>query len=304
MKVDSITFENLLRFYRFYEALALYDAYYERAADLNEKYGDLGDALDMAWVPLVFHCSYFKNLESIFRDGMLLPAKNKDGTRKTYISLTELPITELTRFRSLRPEPFEVAIGFPRALLEKRGLFQPAYLKHATEDVKSKFTDAPPGYVELKDDLGAFHEVRIPDSLRLDDAVWVLSSRRNEVTRKLDLPELKPIRERGLAISFWHPSHQKEMIREPVFRKVTSDSIECHGKHYLPGTEALFEEKEIKPPAGKPFKLKFPKELRSDTLKEGWEGPFSKYEMAAFFFEELQQRFPNRIAEVQPRIEM
>ncbi len=60
-----MNFEKLLRLYRFYEALALYDAYYQRAADLNDEYALLGDALDIAWVPLVFHCTYFKNLEAL-----------------------------------------------------------------------------------------------------------------------------------------------------------------------------------------------------------------------------------------------
>ena len=171
----GMTFEELHRRFRFYEALALYDAYYERAADLNDKYEILGDALDMAWVPLVFHCTYFEKLEGIFEDGELRP---RDG--KSYVALTELPVVELTRFRSLRPKPFEIAIGFPRALLESKGLFQPAYLKHATQEIKDSFKKAPPGYVELEDDLGAMHEVRVPCAVSIDDAVWVLTSKRKE----------------------------------------------------------------------------------------------------------------------------
>lgn len=50
--------------------------------------------------------------------------------------------------------------------------------------------------------------------------------------------------------------------------------------------------------------LRFPKELRPDTLKDNWEGPFSKYEMAEFCFDELKKKFPDRISEVQSRIEM
>jgi hypothetical protein len=299
-----MTFEKMLRLYRFYEALALYDAYYERMSNLGAKGAHLGDALPIAWVPLVFHCTYFENLKGIFSDGHLRP-----GVGKSYVALTELPVTELTRFRSLRPKPFEIAIGFPRALLESKGLFQPAYLKHATQEVRDKFSAVPPGYAELNDDLGALHEVRIPDSIPIDDAVWVLSSRRNEETMKFDLPELEPVTEHGLAVSFWHPSHQEEMIRETVFRKVKRDaqnhleSWESVGKHYLQGMDNHVE-KVINPPAGKPFSLKFPKELRPDTLANGWEGPFSKYEMAAFCFEELKKKFPGRIGEVQPRIKM
>lgn len=304
MKPETITFEKLLRLYYFYEALALYDAYYERASDLNPKYAPIGDALDMAWVPLVFHCTYFERLKRILKDGEIRPGKGK-----SYIALTELSITELTRFQSLRPKPFEVAIGFPRSLLESKGLFQPAYLKHSTQEVKERFREALPGYIELDDDLGALHEVRLPGSLSVDDAVWVLSSKRNETTKKFDLPELKLVSDRELPLSFWHPSHQEGLIREPVFRKVNKNaqgiiiSLKCCGKYYLPGAENKVE-KSINPPAGKPFSLHFPKELRTDTLKDGWEGPFSKYEMAAFLIEEIKRNYPSRISAVQQRIEI
>jgi len=299
-----ITFEELHRKFLFYEALALYDAYYERAAELNEKYTNLGDTLDIAWVPFVFHCTYFSNLEGILHDGEIRPSEGK-----SYVSLTELSVVELTRFRTLRTKPFEVAIGFPRSVLEPLGLFQPAYLKHASQEVKDTFKDTPPGYVELDNDLGALHEVRMPGSIPVGHAVWILSSRRNEETGSLDLSELETLRGCGVAVSFWSASHQEGMIREPVFRKVTRDSqghldsFKSSGKHYLPDMERHVE-RQIRPPAGNPFKLRFPKELRLDTLKEGWEGPFSKYEMAAFCFEELKKSFPDRMDEVKSRIEM
>jgi hypothetical protein len=299
-----MNFQNLLRIYRLYEALALYDAYYERMSNLGERGAHLGDSLPIAWVPLVFHCTYKENLIGVFEKGELRP-----GEGKSYVALTELPITELTRFRSLRANPFEIAIGFPRALLESKGLFQPAYLKHATQEVKDKFSDFPPGYVELDDDLGALHEVRIPGSLPIDDAVWILTSRRNKKTKMPDLCEWTSIKERSIAVSFWHPSHQEGMIREPVFRRVVRDSednlesMDRCGIHYLPDMENHVE-KQINPPTGKSFRLRFPMELRSETLKDGWEGPFSKYEMAAFCFQELKRKFPKRILEVKPRIRM
>ena len=99
------------------------------------------------------------------------------------------------------------------------------------------------------------------------------------------------------------------MIRESVFRKVTKDaqgnieSLECAGKHYLPEMDNHID-KPIRPPVGKEFNLRFPKELRAETLKDGWEGPFSKYEMAAFCFEELEKKFPERINEIQQRIQI
>lgn len=299
-----MTFEKLLRQYRFYEALALYDAYFERMANLGDEHAHLGDALPIAWVPLAFHCTYFKNLKGILRDGEIHPDRDK-----SYVSLTELPTTELTRFLSLRSKPFEVAIGFPRALLEHKGLFQPAYLKHSSAKVKAQFKDVPPGYAELKDDLGALHEVRVPEALPIDDAVWVLSSRRHIRSKALIFPGSKRIKEHGIAVSFWHPSHQEGMIREPVFRKVERDpqkclkSLECIGKHYFRGMDTHID-KTIKPPTGRKFSLRFPKELRTDTLKDGWEGPFSKYEMAEFCLEELKKKFPNRIGAVRQRIQI
>lgn len=294
----------MLRFYRLYEALALYDAYYESMANLGSKGEHLGDALPIAWVPLVFHCTYFKHLSSILRDGVVRPGKNK-----TYVALTELPIPELTRFRSLRHEPFDIAIGFPRALLESKGLFQPAYLKHASSEVKAAFENHPKGYVELNDDLGALHEVRVPGTIPIDEAVWVLSAKRKAKTSVLDLPKLRPIREKGIAISFWHPSHQEGLIKEPVFRKLTRDekgcvvNAECCGKHYLPNM-MNYVDKRIRPPAGNSFKLRFQKETRPDTLRDGWEGPFSKIEMAEFFYQELKKQFPSKIDLIRPRIKI
>jgi len=99
------------------------------------------------------------------------------------------------------------------------------------------------------------------------------------------------------------------MIREQVFCKVTKDakgnieSLESLGKHYLPEMDNHVD-KTIRPPTGRPFSLRFPTELREETLKDGWVGPFSKYEMAAFYFEEIKKRFPNRINEVRPRIQI
>ncbi len=298
-----MTFEKLVRLYRFYEALALYDAYFERMANLGEKGAHLGNALPIAWVPLVFHCTYFDRLQSILRDGEIRPGEGRD-----YVALTEISVTELARFRSLRPKPFDIAIGFPRAQLEGKGLFQPAYLKHAGPEVKARFTDLSPGYVELDDDLGALHEVRVPSSLRIDDAVWVLSSRLHPETQKPNLSELKPVEDLGIAVSFWDPSHQEGMIREPVFRKVKKDgqgnleSLRSVGKHYLPEWDHHID-KLVTLPAGEPFLLRFPKELREENLKNGWKGPFSKYEMAAYCFAELNRNFPGQMDEVRPRIQ-
>lgn len=299
----TVTFELLVRYYRRYEAFALYEAYYERMANLGSEYAHLGDSLPIAWVPLVFHCTHFKSLKRILRDGFIRPRHGK-----SYVSLTELSMTELTRFRSLRPDPFEVALGIPRSVLESRGLFQPAYLKHVDPAVKERFKDLPLGYVELEDDLGALHEVRFPSPIPVDDVVWMLSSRRNEETKALDLPELIQVKKLGISVSFWHPSHQQGIINEPAFRKVTKEGdkikfIECCGKHYLHSVRKSHKAK-IVPPAGRSFEIEFPLEIRPDTLTDEWEGPFSKYEMAVFFYKEIEKNFPERVNEVRPRIKV
>ena len=66
-----MTFEKLLRLYRFYEALALYGRILRAVwQTLGEKGAHLGNALPIAWVPLVFHCTYFDRLQSILREGV------------------------------------------------------------------------------------------------------------------------------------------------------------------------------------------------------------------------------------------
>jgi hypothetical protein len=299
-----MTFEELLRRYRCHEALALYDAYYERMANLKGSNESLGDDLPIAWVPIIFHCTYFDSFKKILEDGFISPGRGKEC-----VSFTDLSVVELTRFRTLRKKPFEVAIGFPRASLEVKGLFQPAYLKHASDAVKERFKDLPSGYVELDDDLGALHEVRVPGNVSINDAVWVLTSDRYKETKIPGIPGVDSNKMRGLSVSFWHPSHQAGMIREPVFRMVTWDkegkltSLKTCGKHYMTKSKD-FVEKMVNPPAGNSFKLRFPKELRNDTLKDGWEGPFSKFEMAEFCYKELKKQFPDRVAEIRPRINL
>ena len=122
-------------------------------------------------MPLVFHGTNLKALTRILGDGQIRPSKCSQC-----VSLTELPITELSRLRSLGSRVSEVAIGFPRVVLEAKGLFQPAYLKHTSDIVKEAFRNLPKGYVEIDQDLGALHEVRVPGSIPLDDAVWILCS--------------------------------------------------------------------------------------------------------------------------------
>ena len=298
-------FDLLLKKYRFYEALAIYDLYYERTADaVRHRYEQrlaLADDRPIAWVPLIFHGTTFEALSGIIQEGSLRPAGGK-----SYVCFTELPIDNLDRLRTLGPRVSEVAIGFPRPVLESAGLYQPAYLKHSPPEVKAAFARLPDGYVELEDDLGALHEVRVPEPVNISEAVWLLSSERNEVTKSLDHPLLKTCQETlGMALSFWHPTHQREMIQEHVYRQVTRDTEErletfaSRGVHYAM-EDAPRVERRVILPAGRSPLLAFPTLPHSN----GWDGPFTKYEMASFLHAELKRSFPKLLSTIRVHIEM
>lgn len=323
-----IAFEKCLRLYRFYEALALYDLYYDRvdAAVERDVPSVMAQDRPLTWVPLVFHCTNLKSLQGILEDGFIHP-----GSDKTYVSFTELPVAELTRMRILGPRTREIAIGFPRALLETRGLFQPAYLMHLPEEIRKQFEGLPPGYVESGDDLGALHEVRINGKISLDDAVWILSSIRNETTGKLDHPILEQCKSRGIALSFWHSTHQEGMLQEPVYRKETRnaggdiESVNCSGAHYFlkdlvsVGIDSSlvdtirqeakipsgnFQECEVSLPVGKNFNLNFPSFASAKSYPNGWTGPYSNIEMAGYFHRLIQTHYSERVGEVHPRVKV
>jgi hypothetical protein len=250
---------------------------------------------------MVFHGTTFEAMDGILQASCIRPAEGK-----TYVSLTELPIDNLDRLRTLGPRVSEVAIGFPRALLESRGLYQPAYLKHSSPEVKTAMQNLPPGYVELEDDLGALHEVRIPGSLDIMDALWLLSSVRNEETGALDHPMLQMCQQIfGMALSYWHSTHQREMIQEHVYRQSTRDaeggldSIICRGAYYALKDSPRIEKK-VKLPAGITPLLRFPTLPHSN----GWEGPFTKFEMASFFYQEMKRSYPDLVSLIQGRINM
>lgn len=218
-----ISLEQCLRLFRFYEALALYELYYRKLDEsmARNSVPALAEDRPITWVPLVFHGTTLKGLAGILKEGQIHPSKNG------CVSLTELPIADLSRLRSLNSRVSEIAIGFPRVVLEGKGLFQPAYLKHASKAVKDIFSDLPIGYVELDQDLGALHEVRVPDSIPLADAVWILSSVRDEQTEELNDPVLIQCGNQGIALSYWHPTHQEEMVQEPTFRNETRSLAAC-----------------------------------------------------------------------------
>jgi hypothetical protein len=313
-----ISFEQCRRLFRFYEASALYELYYRKLDDSLGRNSTpaLEEDRPLTWVPLVFHCTTLKALAGILCDG-----KIHLGEDKTYVSLTELPIVDLSRLRSLGGRVSEVAIGFPRVVLEAKGLFQPAYLIHASNAVKDAFRNLPSVYVELDDDLGALHEVRMPGSIPLDDAVYILSSVRDEQTEEFNHPVLRACMDRGFAISFWHPDDQREMIQEPTFRKETRVqngcliSFDSRGEYYLPQSAkrefAAFKpkrtqeiEKRVILPVGKSFNLRFPSTAHlAKTSSDGWIGPFTKIDMAEYFINELRNQFPDEATKLQTRVQ-
>lgn len=309
MQIAMHSFEQLRRLFYFYESLALYEVYYDRLHETLGKQPQPGREEDrpITWVPLVFHCTTFKALTAIMETGVIRPGKDK-----SYVSFTEVPITELHRLRSLGDRVSEVAIGFPRVRMEALGLFQPAYLKHASKDIKKAFCRLPSGYVELKQDLGALNEVRMPSNVPFSEAVYILSTVGDEETC-LDNPILRRCMNTGIACSYWHPEHQKEMVKEATFRTLLG--TECRGEFYLPeqAKEDLCSALELIPvrrmlevkmPDGKPFNLGFPSTAHySKTSSDGWVGPFTKVDMASFFFDELHANFPKSAAKLETRIQ-
>ena len=313
-----ITFKKCLRLFRFYEALALYELYYRKLDDSLGRQSEPVFIEDrpITWVPLVFHGTNLKALTRILGDGQIRPSKCSQC-----VSLTELPITELSRLRSLGSRVSEVAIGFPRVVLEAKGLFQPAYLKHTSDIVKEAFRNLPKGYVEIDQDLGALHEVRVPGSIPLDDAVWILCSVRDEESKKVNDPVLLQCQERGIALSYWHPTHQQEMVQEPTFRKEYRDenghlfSFESCGESYLPpslkhefvavvGADSREIERMVILPDGNPFNLRFPSTAHmAKKTSVGWAGPYTKIDMAQFFINEIRNQFPAKATEIKTRVQ-
>ena len=116
----------------------------------------------------------------------------------------------------------------------------------------------------------------------------------------------------GIACSYWHPEHQKEMVKEATFRNLLG--TECRGEFYLsepakeelstvlPSSERLVLE--VKLPDGRPFNLGFPSTAQCAKMSsDGWIGPLAKIDMASFFFEELHACFPEEAEKLETRIQ-
>lgn len=305
---DHMDAATLVRFYYFYESMSIYQAYYSTLRSTSPEKRNtsaaLADDKPLMWVPLVFHCTKITKLKEILESGYLAP-----GPGKTAVSFTEARIDELDRFRERYATGRQVAIGFPRAVLERRGLFQPAYMHHSAPEVKERFREIAqqcPGFLELDDDMGALQEVRVPGNVPIADAVWILSSVRNETTGQIDEPEVnKFVAVVPVAKSFWHRSHQETMLTEnvyfkPVFTKELLTGFEGQGQHYFYGSAIEGRLHQLNFPKGGPHPVRFER----ISIPEGWRGPCTFFQVAEFLQGEIQKhRKAGTTIEFFPRID-
>lgn len=298
-----ISFACLSKLLLRYEAFALYDLYFTQineflsntavntAAPLNTR--------PLIWTPILFHCTNREHLSEIFKSGKIKTSKND------CISFTEIQIDQLDRMRLRKQEKDAVAIGFTRSYLETKGLFQPAYLKHSDRTIKSEFSNLRKGYCETDDDLGAFHEMRVPCELQIADAVWILFSSRSKRTKEPGNAELRRICETlTVATSYWDRSHQEGIIKEPLYRRVTYDKfkkikkLEFQGEFYLRLNSIPPVTKRVTFPAGKSYNFTFP----TNEIPFGWAGPYTNYECAEWIWTELLRLYPSEASQMQTRI--
>jgi hypothetical protein len=255
------------------------------------------------WVPLVFHCTKIEKLDEIFEAKCLRPSPGK-----TTVSFTETRLDELDRLRERFPTSKQAALAFPRALLEKRGLFQPAYLRHSKAEVKRHFqavAQSMPEYIELEDDLGALQEVRVPGEVPITDAVWILSSVRNEETEAIDNPSVRKFADSlGIACSFWRRNHQDEMLSEDTYYKTAIANgllTGFHGKGQFYFLKDALENHvhELSFPAGDSHPVRF----QRLSIPDGWRGPCTFFQIAEFLYGELQKHKQNGAnIDIVPRI--
>jgi len=274
---------ELMREYLLMEALAFYELYY---APLSEAIpsSDL-DNQPLTWVPLVFHATTFKNFKKIISDGYLKPGKNG------YISLTELPLGEIDRLKTPRAgKEADIALAFPRRVLQRIGFANALYAKHAKFNVENLPKELQP-YVEENDDLGAFQEIRTHRRIPLEYCCWILTRRRDKNNR-LILPDRHKFEEKfgKVSLSFWHQSHQLGILKEWQFFKLTRDTqgklldFESIGQHYY--MQRVFSKKSIKVrfPAGKEHELYFFAEGQHE-----YKGPKRFIDLALLLRNELSQ---------------
>ena len=109
----------------------------------------------------------------------------------------------------------------------------------------------------------------------------------------------------GLAISFWHRSHQEGMLTEdvyykPAFKEELLMGFEGAGKHYFYMDAIEDRVHHLSFPHGRAHPIRF-KKL---SIPEGWRGPSTLFQVAEFLYAEIQKhREKGMSIEIAPRID-
>jgi hypothetical protein len=170
----------------------------------------------------VWHCTTFEHFQSIVSDGCI----------KSMVHLTELPLAEIDRIRTRKQKHHYVAIGFTRRFVQEMGITPVLYLQHNPELAERLKAipgalEALDGFVEQKDDLGSFAELRINRPLPVQDAVWLLTTA-NEDTQKTARPWLPGLEEfqhkfGRIGISYWSRLDYEEVLKGHKYLWLTTD---------------------------------------------------------------------------------
>ncbi len=281
--------QELRRYYYFCEAMAFYEAYYSPAAEYitNSAPKQMKDALalegreqdhPLTWVPIVFHCTTFNSFATIVRDGIV----------KQPVHLTEMPIGELDRMKIRTSEADQIAIGFPRRYVQTRNAASVLHTKHNPE-LTQFLRDRPDirgllsPFLALDDDVSAFQELRTSQPLEIAEAVWLLTTKRDDQKRPI-IPSRNEFTERWGKIpsSFWHRTHQMEVLGEWQYLRVSRQngkptSFEVIGEHYWKQQSFKEEEQLIQMPRGKDWLLRFKSRTESSCDSEG---PFTFFDVS------------------------
>jgi hypothetical protein len=202
----------------------------------------------------VFHCTTEDHVKEIFAEGTLKPGKG--GT----VSFTEIPIGELDRMKYRHRGAKQVAIGFPRGYVQSLGLTPVWYLKHNPTILQALAvlkTSDPKGYkallpfIDENDDVAPFQEVRTTSPVKIEKAVWILTTNRDDDLLPV-IPDIDKFQAKHgrISKSYWHRSHQMEILSEWQFTRSKKnergmlEEFQCFGEHYW--RQEVTKEKELR----------------------------------------------------------